>query len=115
MEKLALIAAIASIPAIIFILAAKVTGQNKILLFLGLKLPALIAAVALILMSFVYFGVDSKVSPQPVPQRDTVTITVPEGRDTIYFDMCSSCVHFDNCIKCQKYEQELIKKGLINP
>ena len=57
----------------------------------------------------------SKVSPQPLPQRDTVTITVPEGRDTVYFDMCSSCVHFDNCIKCQKYEQELIKKGLIDP
>ena len=56
MEQLAIIAAIAGIPAIIFILAAKVTGQNKILLFLGLKLPSLIAAVALILMAFIYFG-----------------------------------------------------------
>ena len=57
MEKLALIAAIASIPAIIFILAAKVTGQNKISVFLGLKIPALIAAVSLILMAFIYFGI----------------------------------------------------------
>ena len=57
MEKLAIIAAIASIPAIIFMLAAKVTGQYKILLFIGLKLPSLIAAVALILMAFVYFGI----------------------------------------------------------
>ena len=57
MEKLSIIAAIASIPAIIFMLAAKVTGSNKILLFIGLKLPSLIAAVALILMAFVYFGV----------------------------------------------------------
>jgi hypothetical protein len=57
MEKLAIIAAIASIPAIIFMLAAKVTGQYKILVFIGLKLPSLIAAVALILMAFVYFGI----------------------------------------------------------
>lgn len=56
MEKLALIAAIASIPAIIFMLAAKVTGEYKILAFLGLKLPSLIAAVALVLMAFIYFG-----------------------------------------------------------
>lgn len=56
MEKLALIAAIASIPAIIFMLAAKVTGEYKILIFLGLKLPSLIAAVALVLMAFIYFG-----------------------------------------------------------
>jgi len=57
MEKLSIIAAIASIPAIIFMLAAKITGQHKILAFIGLKLPSLIAAVALILMAFVYFGV----------------------------------------------------------
>jgi hypothetical protein len=57
MEKLAIIAAIASIPAIIFMIAAKVTGSNKILAFIGLKLPSLIAAVALILMAFVYFGI----------------------------------------------------------
>jgi hypothetical protein len=57
MEKLAIIAAIASIPAIIFMLAAKVTGQYKILLFIGLKLPSLMAAVALILMAFSHFGI----------------------------------------------------------
>jgi hypothetical protein len=57
MEKLAIIAAIASIPAIIFMLAAKITGDNKILGFILFKVPALIAAVALILMAFVYFGV----------------------------------------------------------
>jgi hypothetical protein len=57
MEKLAIIAAIASIPGIIFMLAAKITGQHKILTFIGLKLPSLIAAVALILMAFVYFGI----------------------------------------------------------
>ena len=56
MEKLALIAAIASIPGIIFMLAAKITGEYKILIFLGLKLPSLIAAVALVLMAFIYFG-----------------------------------------------------------
>jgi hypothetical protein len=61
----------------------------------------------------------SKIQPlnQPVlisNSRDTVYVpgTV---HDTVYFDMCSSCVHFETCIKCQKYEQELIKKGLINP
>jgi hypothetical protein len=57
MEQLAIIAAIASIPAIIFMLAAKVTGQYKILLFIGLKLPSLIAAVALILMAFSHFKI----------------------------------------------------------
>jgi hypothetical protein len=57
MEKLAIIAAIASIPAIIFMLAAKITGDNKIFAFIGIKIPSLIAAVALILMAFVYFGV----------------------------------------------------------
>jgi hypothetical protein len=57
MEKLAIIAAICSIPAIIFILAAKITGEHKILAFIGLKLPSLIAAVALVLMAFVYFGI----------------------------------------------------------
>jgi hypothetical protein len=57
MEKLAIIAAIASIPAIIFMLAAKVTGKHKILLFIGLKLPSLIAAVALILMAFSHFKI----------------------------------------------------------
>lgn len=56
MEQLALIAAIASIPAIIFILSAKITGEYKILIFLGLKLPALIAAIALVLMAFIHFG-----------------------------------------------------------
>ena len=57
MEKLAIIAAICSIPAITFILSAKVTGQYKILMNLLLKGPTLVAAVALILMAFVYFGI----------------------------------------------------------
>lgn len=57
MEKLAIIAAIASIPAVFFILVAKLNGGYKILMNLGLKLPSLIAAVALILMAFVYFGI----------------------------------------------------------
>ena len=59
--------------------------------------------------------INSKINPPlPVILRDTVTIT-PVQRDTIYFDMCSSCVHFETCVKCQRYEQELIKKGLIDP
>jgi len=57
MEKLAIIAAIASIPAIIFILSAKITGSNKILAFIGLKVPAFIAAVALVLMAFSHFKI----------------------------------------------------------
>lgn len=56
MEKLAIIAAIASIPAIAFILAAKITGQYKILMNLLVKGPTLVATVALILMAFIYFG-----------------------------------------------------------
>jgi hypothetical protein len=82
---------------------------------MGLLITTAILCALFIFSSFFGEFLYSKVSPQPVPQRDTVTITVPEGRDTIYFDMCSSCVHFETCIKCQKYEQELIKKGLINP
>jgi len=57
MEKLAIIAAICSIPAIAFILSAKTTGQYKFLLSILLKGPTLVAAVALILMTFVYFGI----------------------------------------------------------
>jgi hypothetical protein len=57
MEKLAIIAAICSIPAIAFILSAKVTGEYKILMNLLLKGPTLVSAVALILMAFVYFGI----------------------------------------------------------
>ena len=57
----------------------------------------------------------SKTQPLPVPITITDTVTVLEGRDTVYFDMCSSCVHFETCIQCQKYEKELIDKGLINP
>jgi Na+(H+)/acetate symporter ActP len=57
MEKLAIIAAICSIPAVFFILVAKLNGEYKILMNLFLKVPCLIAAVALILMAFVYFGI----------------------------------------------------------
>jgi hypothetical protein len=42
-------------------------------------------------------------------------VIVPSGRDTVYFDMCSSCVHFETCLKCQKYEKQLIDKGLMEP
>jgi hypothetical protein len=72
------------------------------------------AIICFLFMFSSFFGefLYSKVSPPALPIRDTVTVTVS---DTVYFDMCSSCVHFDNCIKCQKYEQELVKKGLINP
>ena len=82
---------------------------------LGLLITTAILCALFMFSSFAGEFLFSKVSPQPVPQRDTVTITVPEGRDTVYFDMCSSCVHFETCIKCQRYEQELIKKGLIDP
>jgi hypothetical protein len=34
---------------------------------------------------------------------------------SIKFDMCSSCVHFETCLKCQKYEKQLIDKGLMEP
>jgi hypothetical protein len=59
MEKLAFLAAISSMPAIFFILAAKVTGNDKgrIFMFLVLKLPSLLALVALILMAFLHFEI----------------------------------------------------------
>lgn len=56
METLSIVAAIASIPSVFFILAAKISGRYKILSFLGLKLPSLIAIMALILMAFIHFG-----------------------------------------------------------
>lgn len=77
----------------------------------------LTATLCFLFMFSSFFGefLYSKVSPQPVPITITDTVTVLEGRDTVYFDMCSSCVHFETCIQCQKYEQELVKKGLVNP
>jgi hypothetical protein len=56
-----------------------------------------------------------KMFPKQLPEKRIEVINVPPVRDTVYFDMCSSCIHFGTCIKCQKYEQELIKKGLIEP
>jgi hypothetical protein len=79
---------------------------------LGVAITTSIICFLFMFSSFFGEFLYSKVSPTALPIRDTVTVTVS---DTVYFDMCSSCVHFDNCIKCQKYEQELIKKGLIEP
>lgn len=54
-----------------------------------------------------------KLNPPVAPKAKIETVIVPSGRDTIYFDVCSSCVHFETCLKCQKYEQELVNKGLM--
>jgi hypothetical protein len=57
MEKLSILAAIAAIPAVLFILIAKINGSRKIIGWLGLKLPSIISLVALILMGMIYFGI----------------------------------------------------------
>jgi hypothetical protein len=80
---------------------------------LGLVITTAILCGLFAFSSFVGEYLYSKVEPKEVPTPTTVT--VPSGRDTVYFDMCSSCVHFETCLKCQKYEQELINKGMINP
>jgi hypothetical protein len=57
MEKLSMLAAIAAIPAVLFILIAKINGPHKIMSWLGFKLPSIISLVTLILMGMVYFGI----------------------------------------------------------
>ena len=56
MEKLSILAAISALPAVIFMLIAKMNGGNKTLGWIGLKIPSLISLVALIVMAMVYFG-----------------------------------------------------------
>ena len=56
MEKLAILASIFAVPATSFMLAAKITGNNKLIGWLFLKLPSLISLVIVILMALVYFG-----------------------------------------------------------
>jgi hypothetical protein len=56
MEKLALLAAISALPAITFMLIAKINGENKILAQLFIKLPSLISLVSMILIGLSYLG-----------------------------------------------------------
>jgi hypothetical protein len=57
MEKLSILAAISALPAVIFMLIAKMNGGNKTIGWIGLKLPSLISLVALIVMAMSYFGI----------------------------------------------------------
>jgi hypothetical protein len=57
MEKLSMLAAIAAIPAVLFVYIAKINGPYKIIGWLGIKLPSIISLVALILMGMIYFGI----------------------------------------------------------
>jgi hypothetical protein len=79
---------------------------------LGLIITTAILCALFAFSSFMGEFLYSKTQPLPAPITINDTVMVS---DTVYFDMCSSCVHFETCIKCQKYEQELVKKGLINP
>ncbi len=56
MENLSILAAIFALPAVFFMIAAKISGDNKIIGWIFLKLPSLISLVALILMAMIYFG-----------------------------------------------------------
>lgn len=51
-----MLAAISALPAITFMLIAKINGENKILAQLFIKLPSLISLVSLILIGLSYFG-----------------------------------------------------------
>jgi hypothetical protein len=57
MEKLSILAAIFALPAIAFMLIAKITGQNKWLGWIFIKLPSLISLIALIVMAMSHFGI----------------------------------------------------------
>jgi hypothetical protein len=57
MEKLSILAAIFALPAISFMLIAKITGQNKWLAWIFIKLPSLISLIALIIMAMSYSGI----------------------------------------------------------
>jgi hypothetical protein len=57
MENLSILAAIAALPAVIFMLVANITGSKKWIAWVGIKLPALISLIALIVMAMSYFGI----------------------------------------------------------
>jgi hypothetical protein len=57
MEKLSILAAIFALPAIAFMLIAKINGHNKWLAWICIKLPSLISLVALIVMAMSHFGI----------------------------------------------------------
>ena len=56
MENLSILAAIMALPAICFMLMAKITGQHKCLLWIFVKGPSLISIVALIVIALVKFN-----------------------------------------------------------
>jgi hypothetical protein len=56
MEKLSMLAAITALPAVIFMLIAKMNGGNKIVGWIFLKIPSLISLIAIILVGLSYFG-----------------------------------------------------------
>jgi hypothetical protein len=55
MEQLAIIASLCSLPAVLFMLVARINGGHKIIAYIFLKLPAFITLVALTLMAFKSF------------------------------------------------------------
>ncbi len=55
MENLSILAAIAALPAICFMLMAKVTGQHKWLLWIFVKGPSLVSVIALIVIALIKF------------------------------------------------------------
>lgn len=56
METLSILAALFAIPAIVFMLIAKINGDNKIVAWLFIKLPSLISLVMLIVIALAYFN-----------------------------------------------------------
>jgi hypothetical protein len=101
MENLAILAALCGIPAIFFMLAAKITGGNKYIYFIGIKLPSAVSLVAIILMGLVYFRFTNIAIPnEGKPPQET------KRSDTVFFDACSSCIHMETCRKCQEYEKQ---------
>ena len=55
MEKLSILAAIAALPAICFILTAKVTGRHKWLVWIFVKAPSLVSVIALVVIALIKF------------------------------------------------------------
>jgi len=51
-----MLAAITALPAVIFMLIAKMNGGNKIVGWIFLKIPSLISLIAIILVGLSYFG-----------------------------------------------------------
>lgn len=58
MEKLAILAAVLSIPSILFIIMAKVTGTGfqKWVLYFFMKIPAIISLIIICIMALVHFN-----------------------------------------------------------